>query len=68
MTRPASIHTRRFTRTLSDADAAILAAAGEGDTSIGFYTVLTMYQRLYNAGIKTDDDLIILLSHNMKKK
>jgi hypothetical protein len=68
MTRPTQLSTRVFKRTLSDTDVAILAAAGEGDTSIGFKVLLSFYQRLYNAGIKTDDDLITLLTSKGKKK
>ncbi len=46
--RPASIRTRRFQRTLSDADVAILAHAGDGDVSAGFRRLLDMYWQSIN--------------------
>jgi hypothetical protein len=47
--RPASIRTRHFLRKLSDAEAAILAHAGNGDISAGFKNLLDMYCQSVNA-------------------
>ena len=49
--RPASIRTRQLQRRISDADAAILAHAGNGDISAGFKYLLTLYGELYAAGV-----------------
>jgi hypothetical protein len=61
--RPASIRTRNFKRRLSDSDAAILAAAGNGDVSAGFHNLLSIYQFLYSHGIKTIDDVVIVFDN-----
>jgi hypothetical protein len=61
--RPASIRTRNFKRQLSDNDAAILAAAGNGDVSQGFHNLLSIYQYLYAHGIKTIDDVVIVFDN-----
>jgi hypothetical protein len=61
--RPASIRTRNFKRRLSDSDAAILAAAGNGDVSAGFHNLLSIYQYLYAHGIKTIDDVVIVFDN-----
>lgn len=55
--RRASVRTRNFRRFLSDADAAILAAAGAGDMSAGFLNLLAAYQKLYSCGLVTLDDI-----------
>jgi len=55
--RRASTSTRHFRRFLTDADAAILAAAGEGDMSAGFHNVLDSYQILHALGYRPDDCL-----------
>lgn len=55
--RRASVRTRNFRRFLSDADAAILAAAGHGDMSAGFKNLLAAYQKLYSCGLITLDDI-----------
>jgi len=55
--RPASVRTRNFRRFLSDADAAILAAAGAGDMSQGFHNLLAAYRKLYECGLITLDDI-----------
>jgi hypothetical protein len=49
--RPASVRTRQLQRRISDADAAILAHAGDGDISAGFKYLLTLYGELYAAGV-----------------
>ena len=64
--RPASIRTRNFKRRLSDNDAAILAAAGNGDVSQGFHNLLALYQHLYAHGIKTIDDAVIVFDNRPK--
>ena len=64
--RPASIRTREFRRRLSDSDAAILAAAGNGDVSAGFHNLLALYQHLYARGVKTIDDALIAFSNDEK--
>lgn len=64
--RPASIRTRNFKRRLSDNDAAILAAAGNGDMSEGFRNLLALYQHLYSQGIKTIDEAFIAFSNSPK--
>lgn len=64
--RPASIRTREFRRLLSDNDAAILAAAGNGDPSQGFHNLLSLYQQLYERGIKTIDEALIVLDNHEK--
>jgi len=46
--RPASIRTRNFRRRLSDADAAILAHAGDGDVSAGFRNLIDWYWQSVN--------------------
>ena len=55
MPRPCSPHTRFFSRSLSDAQRAILLAAGDGDISIGFREVLLAYAALWNAGYRPGD-------------
>jgi hypothetical protein len=55
--RPASANTRDFRRTLSDAEAAILAAAGEGDMSAGFRNMMDIYRALYLRGYTPDMDI-----------
>ena len=62
--RPASIRTRNFKRQLSDNDAAILAAAGNGDVSQGFHNLLSIYQLLYSHGVKTIDDVVIVFDNH----
>jgi len=41
-----------FQRKLGDAERAILLAAGQGDTSIGFMEVLDAYRYFYNLGLR----------------
>lgn len=47
--RPASIRTRNFRRYLTDADAAILAHAGDGDMSAGFRNLIDWYWQSVNS-------------------
>jgi hypothetical protein len=47
--RPASIRTRNFRRYLTDADAAILAHAGQGDMSAGFRHLIDFYWQSVNS-------------------
>lgn len=55
--RRACTSTRHFRRFLTDADAAVLAAAGDGDMSAGFHAVLDTYQTLHALGYRADDCL-----------
>jgi hypothetical protein len=57
MARPASIHTRHFNRVITDADAAILACAGQGDISKGFKNAIECYAILWELGYRPEDDL-----------
>jgi len=52
MARPCSPNTRFFSRPLSDAQRAILLAAGQGDISVGFREVLLAYAAMWNAGYR----------------
>lgn len=55
--RPASVSTRYFARVLAPEDAAILAAAGDGDISAGWHQVLATYQALHALGYRNDQDI-----------
>lgn len=55
--RPASIRTRNFRRYLTDADAAILAHAGDGDMSAGFRNLIDWYWQSVNA-VKANDSQV----------
>ena len=65
--RPASIKTRAFRRTLSDAEAAILASAGAGDMSQGFKNALDIYRALYLRGYTPDQDIDCFLDNSANK-
>lgn len=65
--RPASIKTRAFRRTLSDAEAAILASAGAGDMSLGFKNVMDIYRALYLRGYDPTQDIDCFLDNNANK-
>ncbi len=54
--RPASIRTRNFRRRLTDADAAILAHAGDGDISAGFRNLIDWYWQNINSANSNDTD------------
>ena len=64
--RPASIRTRKFCRYISANDAAILAAAGDGDISAGFRNLLALYQELFERGVKSPDDALIAFDNYRK--
>ena len=66
MPRPPILNPKRFDRKLTDEQLRILLVAGAGDTTKGFTAVLDCYQKLYNAGINTDDKLEILLMNTRK--
>jgi hypothetical protein len=68
MPRPPILNPKRFDRKLTDEQLNILLVAGAGDTTKGFTAVLDCYQKLYNAGVKNDDELALLLSNIRKKK
>jgi len=57
MARRASITTRYFNRTLTDADRTILACAGNGDISQGFKNALDCYAVLWKLGYRPRMDL-----------
>lgn len=57
MARRASITTRYFNRTLTDADRTILACAGEGDISKGFKNALNCFAILWKLGYRPEQDL-----------
>lgn len=50
--RPTKADVVYFQRKLGDAERAILLAAGQGDTSIGFMEVLDVYRYFYNLGLR----------------
>ncbi len=62
MARPCKDNTRYFSRPLSDADRAILMAAGRGDISVGFREVLAVYAELWREGFRPGDDPILFLN------
>jgi hypothetical protein len=64
MVRPCKDDTRYFSRPLSDADRAILMAAGRGDISVGFREVLAVYADLWHAGFRPGDDPLLFLNAN----
>jgi hypothetical protein len=57
MARRASITTKYFNRTLTDADRTILACAGRGDISQGFKNALDCFAVLWELGYRPQDDL-----------
>ena len=57
MARRASITTKYFNRTLTDADRTILACAGSGDISQGFKNALDCYAVLWKLGYRPRMDL-----------
>jgi hypothetical protein len=62
MPKPPTLTPKRFDRKLTLEQLNILAAAGSGNITKGLDVVLSCYQVLYNAGVKSDDKLLILLS------
>jgi len=62
MPKPPTLTPKRFQRKLTERQLGILAAAGAGNITKGLDVVLNCYQVLYNAGVKNDDKLLILLS------
>ena len=65
--RPASATTRHFRRTLSDAEAAILTHAGNGDPSKGFKNVLDIYRALHLRGYDATQDIDCFLDNSADK-
>jgi len=57
MARRASITTKYFNRTLTDADRTILACAGQGDISKGFKNALDCFAVLWELGYRPENDL-----------
>ena len=64
--RPPSIRTRRFQRYLSDNQAAVIAAAGAGDMSIGFHNLIDLYCQLYELGMINGADIDCCISNIAK--
>jgi len=64
--RPPSIRTRRFQRQISDSQAAVIAAAGAGDMSIGFHNLIDLYRQLYDLGMVKGDDIDLCISNLVK--
>lgn len=50
--RPSSTQSKWFNRRLADTDKQILAAAGNGDMSLGFKNLLEIYQVLWSHGYR----------------
>ena len=48
------MNTKNFYRVLSDADRAVLLAAGGGNITTGFHEVLRVYAEMHNLGFKRD--------------
>ena len=65
MPRPCKLDTRFFSRPLSDAERAILLAAGQGDLTVGFREVLAVYADLWHAGFRPGDDPLIFLNKSL---
>ena len=55
--RPATVNAKNFVRVLSIEEKMSLAAAGDGDTSIGFRNLLSMFHVLWNKGYRPTMDL-----------
>ena len=64
--RPPSIRTRRFQRYLSDNQAAVIAAAGAGDMSIGFHNLIDLYSQLYELRMIDGDNIDLFISNLVK--
>jgi hypothetical protein len=64
--RPPSVRTRRFQRQISDSQAAVIAAAGAGDMSIGFHNLIDLYRQLYDLGMINGDDIDCCISNLVK--
>ena len=52
MARPCKSDTRQFLRPLSDAQRAVLLAAGEGDITRGWHEVLDLYAHVHRQGFR----------------
>ena len=57
MSRPPSASTTDFRRRIGKPEQDILVAAGEGDTTQGFYEVMAVYRHFYNQGLRPSMDL-----------
>ena len=64
--RPPSIRTRRFQRYLSDNQAAVIAAAGAGDMSVGFCNLIDLYSQLYELRMIDGDNIDLFISNLVK--
>ena len=63
MPKPPTLAPKKFQRKLTEKQLSILLAAGAGNTTKGLDVVLNCYQLLFNAGVKNDDKLAVLLSN-----
>lgn len=64
--RPPSIRTRRFQRYISDSQAAVIAAAGAGDMSVGFHNLIDLYRQLYELRMINGDNIDCCISNIVK--
>ncbi len=64
--RPPSIRTRRFQRQISDSQAAVIAAAGAGDMSVGFHNLIDLYNQLYELRMIDGDNIDLFISNLVK--
>ncbi len=52
MSRPPSANTRHFRRMIGEPEQQILCAAGEGNTTVGFNEILSVYRHFFNQGLR----------------
>jgi len=64
--RPPSICTRRFQRYISDSQAAVIAAAGAGDMSVGFHNLIDLYRQLYELRMVNGDNIDCCIANIVK--
>jgi hypothetical protein len=64
--RPPSVRTRQFQRYISDSQAAVIAAAGAGNMSEGFYNLIDLYRQLYELGMIRGDNIDCCISNLIK--
>ena len=64
--RPPSIYTRRFQRYISDSQAAVIAAAGAGDMSVGFHNLIDLYRQLYELRMVNGDNIDCCIANIVK--
>ena len=70
MPRPCKPDTKQFLRPLSDAQRAILLAAGAGDITRGWHELLDVYAHLYAQGFRPGmmpDRIRFLMNEHVKE-